>query len=336
MENSLDKSLRSLRTIFREARDKHEANVKSAEVLAEMSADPSVFTEVLRRHIEKPGTLNTRHYPVVGLDIELNEYFGIVANCWIPLPDRATDISTKAIHHHGDMLLSTVTAFGTGYEHWMFETPAVVDAEKEIYELKLLERAPHPLHHVAFVDAYVAHLPMYPPDLTITYALWSSRFPTTWKDRVKRMPLLQKNSKRLRDVATKFGMAGQLELKVVEYFDFYPTCDGFRGIRNREEFERSNNEDYLASLFHVIQQSGNESLTSELKAKLNTDDKIDNPEIVHGFLNDLQQGVTIEGRLSLNHYGIARANFSSGEILDAFEAQRSVTHAGNLEGTVGS
>ena len=98
-------------------------------------------------------------------------------------------MSTKAIHHHGDMLLTTATAFGTGYEHWTFETPTVVDAEREIYELKVLEQAPHPLHHVAFVDAYIAHLPLYPPDLTITYALWSSQFPTTWKDKLKRQPL---------------------------------------------------------------------------------------------------------------------------------------------------
>ncbi|MEP6705362.1 MAG: hypothetical protein ABJB34_11205, partial [Acidobacteriota bacterium] len=226
MNSRRDKYIGQLKTIFREARDKHEANRKSSDVLAEMSTDPVFLTEILERHVSKPENLNTLHYPVLGIDVELNEDFGLVANCWIPLPDSAADISTKAIHHHGDMLLSTVTAFGTGYEHWTFETPALVDADTEIYELKLLERAPHPRHHIAFVDSYIAHLPLYPPDLTITYALWSSRFPTTWKDKVKRMPLIRKYSSRLKSIAAKLGATQQLDLKIVEYFDFYPTSDG--------------------------------------------------------------------------------------------------------------
>src|SRR5262245_47553004 len=123
MKTRRDKYIQDLKTIFRDARDKHEANRRSAEVLSEMSSDKVFFTDVLERHLEKPDNLNTLHYPVVGIDVELNEDFGLVANCWIPLPDKAVDISTKAIHHHGDMLLSTVTAFGTGYEHWTFETP---------------------------------------------------------------------------------------------------------------------------------------------------------------------------------------------------------------------
>ena len=48
--------------------------------------------------------------------------------------------------------------------------------------------------------------------------------------RLKRLPLLQKNSAALKNVATRLGISRQLELKVVEYFDFFPTCDGFQGI----------------------------------------------------------------------------------------------------------
>lgn len=321
MTSKRDKYIGQLRKIFRDSRDKHEANYRSTEVLAEMSNDPGFFTEVLERHVKNPANLTTLHYPVVGIDIELNEDFGLVANCWIPLPDNAANISTKAIHHHGDMLLSTVTAFGTGYEHWTFETPALVDAEAEIYELKLLERAPHPRHHVAFVDAYIAHLPLYPPDLTITYALWSSRFPTTWKDKVKRMPIVRKNSARLKSIATKLGATKQLDLKIVEYFDFYPTCDGFRGIKEREEFPRSTNDDYLASLFHVIQQTDNTHLAPAIRTAMNSGKHIvDRPRITE-YLNDLERGNSIAGRLSPKHFNVARANFSTDEILAAMSAQ---------------
>ncbi len=313
--------LNGLKAIFANAKDKHEANYQSRQLMMDMSGDAEFFTEILQRHLEKEGNLNTLHYPVVGIEIELNEYFSLAANCWIPLPDKATHISTKAIHHHGDMLLTTATAFGTGYEHWTFETPSVVDTEKETYELKVLEQAPHPLHHVAFVDAYVAHLPLYPPDLTVTFALWSSRFSTTWKDKVKRISVLQQNSKRLRDLAKKIGLAKQLELKVVEYFDFYPTCDGFRGIKERTEFGRSNNEDYLASLFHIIQETGNEHLAPVIRKKLDSDEKIENRKLVENYLKNLESGKHIEGKLSPNHYGVSQANFTKEEILQALAAQ---------------
>lgn len=316
------KYIQNLEKVFASTRDKHEANRKSEQILADMSGDAELLTEILQKHIRKSGSLNNFHYPVVSLDIANNPYFTLVANCWIPLPDASTHISTKAIHHHGDMLLTTATAFGTGYEHWTFETPEVAEKEKEIYSLKVLERAAHPLHHIAFVDAYIAHLPLYPPDLTITFALWSSRFPKTWKDDVKRFPLLQNNSRRLRELASKFGLANQLELKIVDYFDFYPTCDGFRGIKDREEFELGPNEDYLASLFHIIQETGNEKLTNELKTKLNSGEQVSNREKVTEFLSNLETGKKIQGRLSSTHYNVPKANFTKDDILNALDIQK--------------
>lgn len=315
------KYLRELTAIFAKAKNKHEANYQSERVLVDMSDDKEFFTEVLQNHLRNKGSLNTLHYPVVALEVELNEYFGLVANCWIPLPNRETNMSSKSIHHHGDMLLTTVTAFGTGYDHWTFETPVVVDAKKDIYELKLLDNSPHPLHHVAFVDAYVAHLPLYPPDTTVTYALWSSRFPTTWVDKLKRIPVFQNNNDRLRAVGAKLGLAKQLELKIIEYYDFYPSCEGFRGMKERKEFERSNNEDYLASLFHVIQETGNEHLAPVVWEKLDSCEKIDNRELVKKYLKDLNAGKYIEGKISENHFGFDYANFTKEQILEALAVQ---------------
>lgn len=314
------KYISSLRRIFDESRDKHEANRRSAEVLSEMSADRAFFTEVLAAHFRKPGSLNTLHYPVVGFEIEQNEHYTLVANCWIPLPDNSTDVSTKAIHHHGDMLLSTATAFGTGYEHWMFETPCVVDANTELYDLKLIERSMHGLNHVAFVDAFIAHLPMYPPDLTVTYALWSSRFPTTWKDRLKRIPALSRNSSRLRDIGVKLGLGKSLELKSAEYLDFYPCDDGFRGIKTREEFQQTCNIDYLASLFHIVQETGNDQLVKIVEEKIDGQEFVADAESVRRFVDDVKAGRKVTGRLSPEHFNVRRANFSTHEINAALGA----------------
>lgn len=312
--DSLKKYVGALTEIFRKTPDKHEANRRSWPVLEAMSGDPAFLTEALTQHLGKPGSLNVKHYPTVGLDIELNPYFGLVANCWITLPDHRTDISTKSIHHHGNMLLSTVTAFGPGYEHWTFTKPEVVDPAAEVFDMKLIQRAPHPIHHVAFVDSYVAHLPFYPRETSITYALWSNKFPVTWKDRVKRIPVLQNNSESLRKLAVKAGLAQQLDLKLVEYFDFYPAADGcFRGIRERNEFKRGPNEDYLYSLFHVIQVTGNEQLAPLIERELHSGQAIENPQLVQHLLDHMRAGQAIEGRLSQMHYNIAGANFTRQE-----------------------
>lgn len=311
----------ALNQIFKTARDKHEANYRSQAVLQDFSGDAAFFTQILEKHLRTPQSLDTRHYPVVSFEVESNPYYTLLVNCWIPLPGREVNISTKSIHHHGNMLLSTVTGFGPGYEHWTFTRPELLDPDSELYDMKLIERAPHPRHHIAFVDSYVAHLPFYPPELSVTYALWSNQFPVTWIDHVKRVPLMKKNAAALRRVAVRAGLASQLDLKVVEYFDFYPTPEGFRGIRQRSEFERGPNEDYLYSLFHVIQRTGNDAVARLIEEQLRGNSPPENATLIQQLLGELRQGNPIDGKLSSMHYGFPRANFTPNDIENALAAQ---------------
>jgi hypothetical protein len=313
MSSSLSSYVNGLREAFGRGADKYAAHDRARPVLLDMAGSPGVFTEILGRHLEGVEALNARHYPVVSLEIESNAHFGLVANCWIPLPDHDTDTSTKAIHHHGQLLLTTVTAFGPGYEHWMFTTPKAIDHEHETYRMRLIERAPHPAGHAAFVDANVAHVPFYPASLTITFALWSSRRPTSWKDALKRVPALHKHSETLRDVAAKVGLRRALSLNIPEYFDFYPAPEGFRGMKERLEFGRGPNEDYLYSLFHLIQRTGNEALAAAVRQRVRTNPG-PNISLVESLLDDLGHGRPIEGRLSSGHYGLPHANFRSAAV----------------------
>ena len=76
---SLD-HIANLTRAFKKERDKHLAHEEAQSILLDMAADPKFLTDALRRHIEQPGSLNATHYPVVGLNIELNAYYGLVAN----------------------------------------------------------------------------------------------------------------------------------------------------------------------------------------------------------------------------------------------------------------
>lgn len=314
-------AVEELTTIFRTSATKHEANERAAIVMEQLTRAPAFLTAALERYLAQPQALNRKNYPVVGIELALNEWFGLVVNCWIPLPGRETHISTKAIHHHGDLLLTTATLFGPGYEHWMFTLPKKVEgsSNSRLYTTELIESAPHPMHHVAFVDAWTAHTPFYPKSLSITLALWSKRFPTTWRDRVKRLPVIRSHGQELASLVGKLGLKSALQLNTVDSFDFLPAADGFEVIPDRKEFGLGPNEDHVASVFHILQETGNEHLGRTVKRQ------IDNGVVVTGrapserYLADLERGRPIEGRLSDGHYDVPFANFTREDVLRALK-----------------
>jgi hypothetical protein len=319
--DALDRYLGALTDTFRRARDKHEAHFRSRGILGEMAVDSAVIPAIFAHHLRRQGTLNWKHYPVVSIELMHNAYYTLVANCWIPLPGRETDVSTKAIHHHGNMLLTTATGFGPGYEHWTFTRPEVVDPERELYRMDVLEHAPHPHAHIAFVDAFIAHCPLYPPALSVTFALWSNQFPTTWLDVVKRWPLLRGREAALRRLAARVGLTGALDLKIIQYFDFFPTRAGFKGMKERIEFALGPNEHYLQSLFHMLQATGSEHLATLVRDRLAADTPLANAAFVRSLLGDLQNGRPIDAKLSDGHYNVDYANFRRADITEALTAQ---------------
>lgn len=306
--------------IFRASATKHEANERAAPVMEQLTREPAFLTAVLERYLQTPRALNRRNYPVVGIEIALNPWFGLVANCWVPLPSRDTSLSTKMIHHHGDMLLTTATLFGPGYEHWMFTRPEPLDRDEGLYSMRLLERAPHPKGHVSFVDAWIAHTPFYPRSLSITLALWSKRFPTTWRDRAKRLPVVRSHVGKLTKVTDALGLRSALQLNVVESFDFYPVEDAFKVMRVRQEFGLGPTEDHVQSVLHILQETGNEHLARVVRRQLERGLVVEGRAAVERLLPDLERGRPLEGKLSSGHYDLPFANFTRDDTLRALRA----------------
>lgn len=313
-------AMRRLKEVFRSSASKHQAHANSRDLVRDMARDPAFLTETLSRHLAAPANINRRHFPVMAFAVESNPDFEVVVNCWLPLPDRATNISTKAIHHHGTMLLTTATAFGPGYEHWMLRRPERIDEAGDLFTMELVQRGRHSLHEVAFVDAYTAHVPIYPSSLTITVCLWSGRSPTTWKDTLKHVPSIQRNAATLRAAAARAGLARSLDLKLETHTDYYPSDHGFVGMKNRQEFPHTNNEDYLHSLFHILQETGNTPLATVIDTQIATG-KVTNAMLAGELVADLRRGTAIEGRLSAGHYGVPHANFTTGAIERALASQ---------------
>lgn len=309
-----------LARIFKASRAKEEAHAHSRELLAGLAGNPKFLTAALQKHLETPGNLTLRHYPVIPLLVDSNPWFDLVVNCWLPLPGRESHISTKAIHHHGTMQLSTATIHGPGYEHWIYTSPELVDPARELFSMRLVERQKHPIGHVSFVDALVPHLPFYASSLTVTAALWSHRGPVTWRDRLKRIPIVQRNAERLRSVGARVGLTRALDLKLINYFDFHPTEDGYRGMRERQEFPRGPVEDYLQSLFHVLQQTGNDQLAPIIRTRIRHL-PADVSALIEALLAKLERGVPIEPRLSEGHYAVPFANLTKDAVEKAAQSE---------------
>lgn len=324
----IDGAERELLRLFQAASSMREAHRAATPLMEQLTHQPAFLTAVLERYISNPRSLDRRNYPVVSIDIALNPWFVLVANCWIPLPGRETHISTKAIHHHGDLLLTTATLFGPGYEHWMFSRPEQVDAATGQYRMELLDVAPHPKHHVSFVDAWLAHTPFYPQELSITLALWSSQFRTTWLDHVKRQRWLSKHGTLPKKVAARLGLAKALDLKVIESYDFFPTQTGFQVMRERKEFELGPTEDHLHSVFHVVQRTGNEHLARAMRRQLGS--VKDGRPTLERLLDDLEHDRPIEGRLSRGHYDLHYANFTRDDVFRALGVRQRSDDVGQL------
>jgi hypothetical protein len=300
--------INQLTRIFAGSRDRREAHARAAPVLAAMSHDADFFSSCLERWVSQPGVLNTRHYPVLAVPIARTRDFELVANCWIPLPGGNTNMSTKSIHHHGHMLLTTVTNFGPGYEHWLFSPPRQVDEEH--FTTTLLDRAPHVPHKPAFVDARVAHVPFYPRTLSITLALWSHENAATWLDALKQWQMIQRHKDTMISAARAVGLASRLNINIVEYFDFFPSDGRLKVIKDRVEFQRGPNANFLHSMFHVLQQTQNQRLGRVISRQLERDSNIENRPLIERLVQRLERDEPIEGRLSEGHYGLTLANFT--------------------------
>jgi hypothetical protein len=322
---STERYVSHLVRIFKRAPDKHEAHRRSAPLLQDVTGDPRFLTAALERYLRRPGVLAARNYPVVGIEVALNEWFNLVVHGWIPRPDRSATISSKAIHHHGEMLLTTTTMSGPGYEHWLFTRPAARDPARGIFHIEVTHREWHPAHHTAFVDAHIPHMPWYPPGTTLTLCLWSDQRPTTWRDRVKRIPILKKNEYRLRALASRLGLnalfVDALGLKLLEALDYYPAEDGFHVLQERLEFALGPNEDHLHSLFSILQHTHNEGLASVIEERLRAENAHENRGLIDRLLYDLRRGRAIDGRLSRCHLELPHAMFPQSDVERALAAQ---------------
>ena len=117
---------------FKKEKDRQKAHATSSKILEDLSTNNTLLGEILRSNLNKRNFFSQEHYPVLAFPICASEHYELIANVWIPLASKSTEYSTKSIHHHGPMLLTTVTAFGPGYFHYLFDRPVRDESESNV------------------------------------------------------------------------------------------------------------------------------------------------------------------------------------------------------------
>lgn len=133
----------------------------------------------------------------------------------------------------------------------------------------------------------------------------------------------------------RLGLRRQLQIKVVEGFDFYPVEGGFRVMHERKEFERGPNADHVASVFHVLQGTGNERLAPTIRLAL-ADGRVKAAKAeVTRQVERLERGAPIEGGLSRGQYDAPYADFTREDIQRPVRAGHGASSSPNKEDSDG-
>ena len=188
--------IHTIEGIFKNIPNRYEAHKVSENVLIKMVKHKIILEEIIKRNLTDEEFIKQRG---MFLSLELKIFnrgdFGMVANCFIPLPDSETSRSLYAIHHHQDVLLTTIGAYGSGYDSITFNKNFKVNAYTNKAQMTIKNAFKHKKEHISFVDSWSPHIVLFSNDLCITYALWSTdkRNP---KRQIKRFGTLESSSKK--------------------------------------------------------------------------------------------------------------------------------------------
>ena len=310
---TLDEYIQRLRECFLENEsDRYAAHTQSREFLLEMARDQRILHEIIKKNLSNLQFLQkTRHYSTLAMTIHEDSEFSVMLNIYPPLPDRRSDTSFQSVHHHGNLILTSVAAFGPGYSSLLFKRGFQIDPDTGQTLMELEKEYQNKLYDVGFVDANQPHIVFYPSDFSGTYALWSDYKKST-KDVAKRLGIVRKLKKPLSKIVTMLGLGRLLGLNTVRYFDFYPDNGKLIAMKEREAYiAEGSNENFLQNIFCFVQKTGftDDAFIQDLIGKQEV------PAEAKHFMRMLLRGETIVDSFFEGHIDVPKVNLRKIEVL---------------------
>ena len=301
--------------IFKNNIDRYQAHEKSKPILEKMSNSTAFLYDIIRSNLLDPFFLiKSRHYSTLSMTIFENSDFSFVVNIFPPLPDRRTDVSFQSIHHHGSLLLSSVAAFGPGYNCILFKKGFTIDYTTCITKMEIDKDYQNQLHQVGFVDSDQPHIVFYPSDFSATFALWSDQKKTS-KQVLKKIGFIRRFKKPLLKIAQAIGLDKKLGVNKIAFFDFYPVGKNIIAMKDRDAYnEEGSNDNFLQNIFCFIQKTGFHDIV--FLNEVMSNDKT--PESAIKFIQMIINGVTINDSFISGHLNVPKVNLIKNDIINAF------------------
>jgi hypothetical protein len=256
MKHILDEYQDQIIAIFKNTANKYEAHLKSHPILSRMAKDDEVIFEAMRRAMLKDNFFHPKK-GCGGPDYQINlfdlpEVF-LFASFFGPNKEGRTDISYSTMHHHDDYLLSTINAKGIGYSSLLWKKGYHINHETKVVDIELDKFVPHPHLNVEFIDSHSAHAIFFPKALTMTYALWSTSFPTPQASKMKSNPLIQKNKAWIKKVLNVANVSPKA-IGVAQYReDYFVPENGIIKLLPAQVKPPDDNN-FVQNKLHILQQ----------------------------------------------------------------------------------
>ncbi|MBL0329716.1 MAG: hypothetical protein IPP64_09935 [Bacteroidetes bacterium] len=310
--------IQRINDIFNKEGSRYTAHEMCKPILLEMAKDQSILFEIIKKNIEKPDFfLQKRINPVIAFEIETNETVSFVAHCWMPLPTKRNDITHQSIHHHGKLLLTSIAAFGPGYESILFKKGYTIDKKSGETHMEIEKVYTNPLYNIEFIDVNTPHVVFYPSQFSITYALWTNQEASN-AENLKKYGLVNKYKKQLRKMIDFFGAANLLGLNTNEYLDFYPKNGKIIAMKSRVMYKPGSNGSFTRGFFSLL-QTINYTDTNSIKKALKINSKSNTTEL-EKLANDYFSNVLIEDDFEKIHLNVEKVNFEKSELKKAFSS----------------
>ncbi len=312
----LEDYINELNLIFNENSDRYLAHELSKPVLLKMAEDRSIINQIVEKNIIKQGFFDQKRItPVIALEIEVNEIISFIAHCWLPQPDLDTEISNQSIHHHGDLILTSVAAWGSGYESILFKKGIHIDKKTNLANLEISKIYKNPYMNIEFIDVNTPHIVFYPNELSITYALWTNSKSKS-SEKLRSISFFQKNRRKIRKMIDYFNLAKLFNLNPYQYIDFYPKDGKIHAMKDRVKYKEGSEESFAHGFFKVISQTDflNFKLIKESLSKSNSP----NVALYTSLVESLEKNEPINDKYEEIHMNVAKVNLKKSDILECF------------------
>ncbi|WCT11871.1 hypothetical protein [Mucilaginibacter jinjuensis] len=306
--------LNELRQIVKNEPDRYAVHAKCKPLLEKMSISKEFLYDIIRQNLSTPEyLLRKRTYPTLSMVIEENNDFSFVVNIFPSLPDKKADVSFQSIHHHGSLLLSTVGAFGPGYQSILFKKGYSINKETGDAKMEIAKQYQNKIGVVEFVDCYQPHIVFYPVDITATYAFWCDDKKKA-KEAIKKIGLLKRIRKPAAKLINSLGLSKILGLNKIEYFDFYVDQNKVIALKDRLAYDVvGSNDNFLKNIFFFIQQTG--FADKDFLAQLSQAEHV--PAGARIYIDKLIKGERIEDEFFSGHLDIPKVNLKQQDVLKA-------------------